>query len=96
MRDTCLKNQDLSSYFQLIKLMQVLCREFGAAAFVQMHEVCFSDNDLNICDLVNLIARLILQKCDKTEINLQDNKMMNLKASNAAPNLMMKSGGNKR
>jgi len=39
--------------------------------------------DFNVGSLVSLLTRMILQKCDKTEINLQDSKQQMQKATKA-------------
>ena len=46
-----------------------------------MQELAFGDNDLNISGMISMIVRLILHKCDKTEVNL--NEATTVKANKA-------------
>jgi hypothetical protein len=41
----------------------------------------FGDNDLNVGGIISIIVRLILHKCDKTEVNL--NETTTVKANKA-------------
>jgi len=47
-----------------------------ASAVSLLQETSFGDNDLNVCSLISLLLRLIVHKCDKTEVNLQDRQVI--------------------
>ena len=49
---------------------------FKASAVSLLQETSFGDNDLNVCSLISLLLRLIVHKCDKTEVNLQDRQVI--------------------
>ena len=54
---------------------------YGVSALRFVSELVFGDNDLNVGGIISIIVRLILHKCDKTEVNL--NETTTVKASKA-------------
>jgi hypothetical protein len=83
-KDVCLKSQDFSLYLELLEFLKTFSEVCGASAFRCLQEVCFGDNDLNVCEALGISLRLVLIKCDKTEVSLQDNSTV--KANNAFKN----------
>ena len=77
-----MRNCDLDLYFEILTFTEHLIEYYGVGALPILQEVAFQDTDLNVGNLLSLIVRIILRKCDSTEVNLQDNKTnSNLKAA---------------
>ena len=71
-------------YFELLTFTQRLIDFYGIGALSIVQEVAFQDTDLNVGSLVSLLARIVVRKCDSTEVNLMDNSTgMNMKAAKA-------------
>jgi len=80
----CLKNCDLDLYFDLLTFTQSLTDFYGVGALQITQEVAFQDTELNIGYLISVLIRMIVRKCDSTEVNLTDGTSgMNLKAVKA-------------
>ena len=76
----CLKNCDLDLYFDLLTFTQRLTDFYGVGALQITQEVAFQDTELNIGCLLSILTRIIVRKCDSTEVNLTDGTSgMNLK-----------------
>ena len=61
--------------------MKSVSDTYGVSALRFVSELVFGDNDLNVGGIISIIVRLILHKCDKTEVNL--NETTTVKASKA-------------
>ena len=61
--------------------MKSVSDTYGVSALRFVSELVFGDNDLNVGGIISIIVRLILRKCDKTEVNL--NETTTVKASKA-------------
>ena len=71
-------------YFEILTFSQRLIDFYGIGALSIVQEVAFQDTDLNVGSLVSLLTRIVVRKCDSTEVNLMDNSTgMNMKAARA-------------
>ena len=70
--ESCLKNGDLDTYFELLHLCQKLLRAYGIGSLNIITAVAFQDTELSVAFLLSLLMRLILRKSDTSEVNLQD------------------------
>ena len=71
-QESCLKNGDLDTYFELLYLCQKLLRAYGIGSLNIITAVAFQDTELSVAFLLSLLMRLILRKSDTSEVNLQD------------------------
>lgn len=67
----------------MLNLLKELVSLYGVGAVSTVQEVAFADTDFHLGSLVSLLTRLIIQKCDKTEINLQDSAQSLVKVTKA-------------
>jgi len=72
--ESCLGRRDLDAYFEVLGLTKSIVKLYGVGSLHILSSVAFTDTDFNCGSLINLMMRLILQKCDKTEVNLQEAK----------------------
>ena len=70
--ESCLKNGDLDTYFELLHFCQKLLRSYGIGALSTIAAVAFQDTELSVSFLLSILVRLILRKSDTSEVNLQD------------------------
>ena len=88
-QESCLKQGDLDTYFELLGLCRRLLSSYGIGALTTITAVAFQDTELSVAFLVSLLVRLILRKSDTSEVNLQDGRkgqpasLDNLRASKA-------------
>lgn len=64
----------MECYGALLELICIISDTYGVSAVKIVQDCVFGDNDLNVSSLMSLLVRLILQKCDKTEVNLNENQ----------------------
>lgn len=62
-------------------LVKCVSDTYGVSALKFVSEIALGDNDLNVAGIVSILVRLILHKCDKTEVNL--NETTTIKANKA-------------
>ena len=80
----CLINCDLDLYFDLLNFTQRITDFYGVGALKITQDVAFQDTELNIGCLLSLLIRMIVRKCDTTEVNLTDGTNgMNMKVAKA-------------
>ncbi len=77
----CLANNDVDSFEIVLNFVKSVSDTFGVSALRFVSELVFGDNDVNVGGIISIIVRLILHKCDKTEVNL--NETTTVKASKA-------------
>jgi len=80
-RSVCLAKNDVDSFEGVLNFLQVVSDTYGVSSLRFVQELAFGDNDLNISGMISMIVRLILHKCDKTEVNL--NEATTVKANKA-------------
>ena len=80
-RGVCLAKNDIDSFEEILNLVQIVSDTYGVSAMRFVSELALGDNDLNVSNLISVLIRLILHKCDKTEVNL--NESTTIKASKA-------------
>jgi hypothetical protein len=80
-RSVCLAKNDIDSFEGVLNFVQFVSDTYGVSALKFVQELAFGDNDLNLSGLISMIVRLILHKCDKTEVNL--NETSTIKANKA-------------
>jgi len=80
-RSVCLTKNDIDSYEGVLNFIKTVSDNFGVAALKFVQEIAFGDNDLNVSGILSILMRLILHKCDKTEVNL--NETTTIKANKA-------------
>lgn len=71
-QESCLRNGDLDTYFELLKLCEKLLRSYSIGALPTVIAMAFQDTELSVSSLVSLLLRLILRKSDTSEVNLHD------------------------
>lgn len=67
----------------MLDLLSEIANLYQASASKCVQKLSFGDNDLNCSSLVSLLTRLVLQKCDKTEVNLNGIAPQAVKATQA-------------
>lgn len=86
-QESCLRNGDLDTYFELLTLCEKLLRSYSVGALPTVTAMAFQDTELSVSSLVSLLMRLILRKSDTSEVNLRDRKAGgNIHASRAFSN----------
>jgi hypothetical protein len=80
-RNVCLANNDVDSFEGILNFVRSVSDTYGVSALRFVQELAFGDNDLNVGGIISIIVRLILHKCDKTEVNL--NETSTVKANKA-------------
>jgi hypothetical protein len=80
-RNVCLANNDFDSFEGILNFVKSVSDTYGVSALRFVQELAFGDNDLNVGGIISIIVRLILHKCDKTEVNL--NETSTVKANKA-------------
>lgn len=80
-RSVCLTKNDIDSYEVVLNFIRSVSDTFGVASLRFVQEIVFGDHDLNLSGLISILVRIILHKCDKTEVNL--NETTTIKANKA-------------
>ena len=60
----------MESYFVILRFLSVLLKLYGVGSINIVKDVAFQDTEISVAYLVSLLTRVILRKCDSTEVNL--------------------------
>ena len=60
----------MESYFVILRFLSVLLKLYGVGSINIVKDVAFQDTEISVAHLVSLLTRVILRKCDSTEVNL--------------------------